>query len=122
MEDLENREQPKMLETNPVGVNQNIENESIENKNVESVVEEQTNGSLGKFKDAESLLTAYNNLQAEFTRKCQKLKEFEKNEMQTPTLFEKEATSLFAKTPFPIISSAAVLAMCDSLPNIAGSF
>lgn len=90
MEDLENREQPKMLETNPVGVNQNIENESIENKNVESVVEEQTNGSLGKFKDAESLLTAYNNLQAEFTRKCQKLKEFEKNEMQTPTLFEKE--------------------------------
>jgi len=39
---------------------------------------EMPNGSLGKFKNTESLLSAYNNLQAEFTRKCQKLKEFEK--------------------------------------------
>ncbi len=31
-------------------------------------------GSLGKFKNTEALLSAYNNLQAEFTRKCQKLK------------------------------------------------
>ena len=30
---------------------------------------------LGKFKDAESLLGAYNELQSEFTRKCQKLNE-----------------------------------------------
>ena len=33
---------------------------------------------LGKFKDATSLLNAYTNLQAEFTRKSQKLKELEK--------------------------------------------
>ena len=33
---------------------------------------------LGKFKDSESLLNAYNELQSEFTRKCQKLSEAEK--------------------------------------------
>lgn len=35
-------------------------------------------GSLGKFKDTESLLSAYNNLQAEFTRKCQTLSQLQK--------------------------------------------
>ena len=33
--------------------------------------------SLGKFKDAESLLSAYNSLQSEFTKRCQKIKELE---------------------------------------------
>ena len=33
----------------------------------------------GKFNSPESLLEAYNNLQREFTKKCQKLSEFEKN-------------------------------------------
>lgn len=48
-------------------------------ENEESIEKEvatcpQQNGSqFGKFKDAESLLSAYNSLQAEFTRKCQKL-------------------------------------------------
>lgn len=38
------------------------------------------NGSMfGKFKDAKTLLEAYNSLQAEFTRKSQKLAEFQKN-------------------------------------------
>lgn len=34
--------------------------------------------SFGKFNNAEDLLSAYNNLQAEFTRKCQKLSELKK--------------------------------------------
>ena len=34
----------------------------------------------GKFNSAEDLLTAYNNLQAEFTRKCQKLSELKKSD------------------------------------------
>lgn len=37
-----------------------------------------TNGSLTKFKDVKSLEEAYINLQSEFTRKCQKLSELEK--------------------------------------------
>ena len=36
------------------------------------------NTTIGKFKDTKSLLEAYNNLQSEFTRKCQKLSELEK--------------------------------------------
>lgn len=33
--------------------------------------------SLGKFKNAEALLAAYNSLQAEFTKRCQRIKELE---------------------------------------------
>ena len=36
------------------------------------------NLSLGKFKDVKSLFDAYNSLQAEFTRRCQKVKELER--------------------------------------------
>lgn len=41
----------------------------------EGVKEEKV--SLGKFKDAEALLNAYNSLQAEFTKRCQRVKELE---------------------------------------------
>lgn len=44
---------------------------------IENMVENGA-GSLGKFKDAESLLFAYNSLQAEFTKKCQALSEVTK--------------------------------------------
>lgn len=47
----------------------------------ENKSEKNDSGSLyGKFNNAEDLLTAYNNLQAEFTRKCQKLSELKKSE------------------------------------------
>lgn len=41
--------------------------------------ETQDGSMFGRFKDAKTLLDAYNNLQAEFTRKSQKLSEFQKN-------------------------------------------
>ena len=90
-------EQPSTYYVQPV----NMEEEFVEFENLEEVVcreegreglqtekqeenqkEKQGNlkkeeGSLGKFKDVESLLNAYNNLQAEFTRKSQKLSEYE---------------------------------------------
>ena len=34
-------------------------------------------GKLGKFKDVNALLDAYNSLQSEFTKRCQKIKELE---------------------------------------------
>ncbi len=40
--------------------------------------ENQEGSMIGKFKDANTLLEAYNNLQSEFTRKSQKLAEFQK--------------------------------------------
>lgn len=39
--------------------------------------EKVSEASLGKFKDAEALLNAYNSLQSEFTKRCQKVKELE---------------------------------------------
>lgn len=45
---------------------------------VENGTENITGSPLGKFKSAETLLDAYNELQGEFTRKCQKLSEAEK--------------------------------------------
>ncbi len=41
------------------------------------VGEEKGAVSLGKFKDVEALLNAYNSLQSEFTKRCQKIKELE---------------------------------------------
>ena len=46
----------------------------------ESRAEKIQEGSLGKFKDTQSLLDAYNNLQAEFTRKCQMVSKLQKEE------------------------------------------
>lgn len=37
-----------------------------------------TEGSIGKFKDSDALLEAYNNLQSEFTKKCQTLADLKK--------------------------------------------
>ena len=72
--------------TDQIGQNkENFELSEINNSQPEISVSEQENFSntnekinLGKFKDVSSLLTAYNNLQAEFTKKCQKLSEISK--------------------------------------------
>lgn len=59
----------------------------MENEIIEQLEAEPENNSVnsessmyGKFKDAQTLLEAYNSLQAEFTRKSQKLAEFQKKE------------------------------------------
>ncbi len=48
-------------------VGENIDENSAENE-----------GILGKFKDVNALINAYNSLQSEFTKRCQRLKELEK--------------------------------------------
>ncbi|MBQ0099037.1 MAG: hypothetical protein KBS91_00620 [Firmicutes bacterium] len=54
--------------------------------------ENKTEISLGKFKDVNALLNAYNSLESEFTKRCQKIKELEgkvdKVENSTPTTGE----------------------------------
>ena len=57
-------------------------NEQTEQQ-VQTAVAENDNGtikeevSLGKFKNVDALLSAYNSLEAEFTKRCQKIKELE---------------------------------------------
>ena len=69
MEDNKTWEQPQDLDNVPV---------ADAKEEISTPSSEQNGSQLGKFKDAESLLSAYNNLQAEFTRKCQKLSDLEK--------------------------------------------
>ena len=56
------------------------DNIRTENLAITTQVNSGDNGvkSYGKFSDAESLLNAYNSLQAEFTRRCQRVKELER--------------------------------------------
>lgn len=56
-----------------------------EDESVASDIGSQNNGSAseyGKFKSPEALLDAYNNLEKEFTRKCQRLSELEKDKTE----------------------------------------
>jgi hypothetical protein len=68
-------EQPSMQMTQDEQTE--IAQENLSEK-LDTAVENGNNGSLGKFKDTNSLLDAYNNLQAEFTKKCQALSEITK--------------------------------------------
>lgn len=92
MEEKEKREQPEKVFENA----QATEVEKVEANEPENEKEvrdfENFNGSLGKFKDTESLLKAYNCLQAEFTKKCQALSELKAKMAPTPEvpIYEKE--------------------------------
>lgn len=83
-ENVFNQEVSNILEDDKSILTQSINTENTENiaENVKKIEnnEEKTDNSLnlGKFKDVSSLLNAYNNLQAEFTKKCQKLSELTK--------------------------------------------
>ena len=50
--------------------------EQTQSENNSQIATEQA-VSLGKFKDVNALLSAYNSLQSEFTKRCQKVKELE---------------------------------------------
>lgn len=54
-------------------------------------------GSHQKFKDADALLSAYNSLQAEFTRKCQRLAELEKQKEEQAVLEKADSTPLYER-------------------------
>ena len=84
-------EQPKVQTLQTEGNCEKLHNASAESFNVEvdrsnqeSVSQVNDNGSinLGKFKDAQSLLKAYNSLQTEFTKKSQRLSELENSKSE----------------------------------------
>ena len=76
----ETREQPTMEPASALN--------PADKNSVESEVGSQ--GEFGKFKNADALLEAYNNLQAEFTRKCQLLSNLQKDKMQEEKFSERE--------------------------------
>lgn len=79
---------PKELE----GSLEEVEEQKSEAENGETV---------GKFKDANALLEAYNNLEKEFTKKCQRLSALEKDKVEEDEALNKqvdEKLSLFLST------------------------
>lgn len=80
-----------MEEENKIGEQPFTETATAEQSANDIRAELSSNGSLGKFKDAESLLSAYNNLQAEFTRKCQSLSQLQKSKLDN----EPECTPIY---------------------------
>ncbi len=74
---LETREQPNTQMTQEEIITEVESAKEAEPQKIENMVDNGV-GSLGKFKDAQSLLSAYNSLQAEFTKKCQSLSEVTK--------------------------------------------
>ena len=82
---MKDMEQPINQTLRGEEVSENIYNASVESsanstdRSTEESVSQTLKGSinLGKFKDAESLLKAYNSLQTEFTKKSQRLSELE---------------------------------------------
>ena len=66
----------------------NLEPE-IQNVQEKEISETQEGSILGRFKDVKTLADAYTSLQAEFTRKCQKLADFQR-EKDENAIFYKE--------------------------------
>lgn len=60
-------------------------------KELEQPIENLGSKEFGKFKDAESLLKAYNNLEAEFTKKSQRLATLESESVKTQNELTKKA-------------------------------
>ena len=70
--------------------------EALNAADAEEAVKENAAVSLGKFKDVNALLAAYNSLQAEFTKRCQRIKELERSvavDKDTPTEQTAEAVN-----------------------------
>ena len=87
---MENMEQPIsqnviMEEDSKKLYNASVESDTTKtNRDNQELVSQELKGSinLGKFKDAESLLKAYNSLQTEFTKKSQRLSELENSKTE----------------------------------------
>lgn len=72
-------EQEKIYGEQPAESKQAQEGIALKEENEQDGASTLQSGSqFGKFSCAEDLVNAYNNLQAEFTRKCQKLSEIQK--------------------------------------------
>ncbi len=77
---------------------------------IENTGEDKVEVSLGKFKDVGALVNAYNSLQAEFTKRCQRLKELEgKIEKGDKTNVPQEQTDEHAKPNTTFIDKEQVL-------------
>lgn len=105
------REQPMEEQTNALN--------KAEEESVASDIGSQNNDSAseyGKFKSREALLDAYNNLEKEFTRKCQRLSELEKDKTE-----ENEGVSFEDKFSQFLSENADATGYSEEIKKIAQS-
>ncbi len=76
------REQPAMEQAEVSSETSEECAESEAGSQIVRQVEEPEQSEFGKFKSLEALVSAYNNLEAEFTKKCQRLSELEKDKTE----------------------------------------
>ncbi len=69
-------------------INEQVTAEISHTAEAEKINGEDGHTSYGKFKSADALLSAYNSLQAEFTKRCQRIKELENTVNKANTLTE----------------------------------
>lgn len=79
----------EIKEEQPVMEQANVSGETID-KSADSLAGSSKENGIGKFKSAEALLEAYKALEAEFTRKSQRLSELEKEKAQSAIVDEKK--------------------------------
>ncbi len=80
--------------------------------------------SLGKFKDVNALLNAYNSLQSEFTKRCQKIKELEgaKDDKTTvPSSSERENSAPQTETDINILEQRKTEILKEYLKGVIGA-
>lgn len=87
-EDEKYWEQPEDLVLEEETTDGSQQGEIEESKQEESKADK--GETIGKFKNVEALLDAYNNLEKEFTKKSQRLAEFEKDKMEEEKELDKE--------------------------------
>lgn len=81
MEEMKLGEQP-IVQDHSAEAQQNFNNDKVNENETKSGLNETDGSSFGKFKDAKSLLEAYNSLEKEFTRKSQELSRVLKENQQ----------------------------------------
>ncbi len=85
----------------------NLENERRGTANAAEAEGEKVAADLGKFKDVKALLDAYNSLEAEFTRRSQRLKELESNKADPPAEAASGTSSAHTQNTASLYEAAA---------------
>ena len=79
------------------------EEENIENGESQEIQKKETDKPTSKFKSVEELEKAYSSLEKEFTKRCQRLKELEKEvdkvKVETPEQWKAKVDKFFVETP-----------------------
>ncbi len=95
-----------------------VDFENFEDKvDTPSILQEHKEGDLGKFKSVQALFDAYNNLQASYTKKCQRLSELEKEKADFKEDLKENENSLEANLNLFLSKNAEAKGFAEEIKN-----